>query len=172
MSDIANEHKQLKPRIRMDKDCKIQVRKKKLFEELTSVKLEYIENGICDAYIKFGKPSLEEVISNIQKKSDDELDRYQLLMNKLNKNNLIYDEKVSQYRRYIKMGGSLKKAIEDGQIEWFYLNMTNYIELLRLYKDEEKARAIALNIFLKKNKHNRYTKKIIKNEMTLKMILY
>lgn len=172
MSTI-NDDNPCKPKIRMDLEhnCKLQVRKRKLFEELSSVKLEYKENGICDAYIKFGKPSLEEVISNIQKRSDDELMRYQLLIYKLNKNNLIYDERVSYYKNYITMGGSLKKAIEEGQIEWFYLNMTNYSELLKIYKDEEKAQSIALTMYLKKNKPNRFTKKIYENEMCLSLCL-
>jgi hypothetical protein len=41
------------------------IRKKKLIDNLCENKLEYIKNGICDSYIKFGKPDLPIVIENI-----------------------------------------------------------------------------------------------------------
>ena len=42
------------------------IRKKKLIDNLCENKLEYIKNGICDSYIKFGKPDLPIVIENIE----------------------------------------------------------------------------------------------------------
>ena len=49
---------------------RVLLRKKQLFDQLTSNKLEYTGDGICDSFIKFGKPELNVVIEGVQKKTE------------------------------------------------------------------------------------------------------
>jgi hypothetical protein len=53
-----------------NKTNKILLRKRELFDQLSDKKLEYIKNGICDSYIKYGKPSLNDVINNIKTRTE------------------------------------------------------------------------------------------------------
>lgn len=161
--------KERKPRIRYDKNQKVLLRKKRLFDELNNERLEYRQNGICDAYIKFGKPSLEEVIDTVQKKSEKEMKRLRALIRKLKKEGEVYDDSISYYKQYIKNGGSLQRAVSEGIKERFYINKTNYLELLDKYRDDDKAQARALNQYIKKNGTDKYTEMIRNTEMTLRI---
>ena len=42
-------------------------RKKKLFKILKDSKLEYKKNSICDIYIKYGMPKINDVINILEK---------------------------------------------------------------------------------------------------------
>jgi len=151
------------------KNSKILLRKKELFDNLNDRKLEYVRNGICDSYIKFGTPSLEHVIDNIQTKTDVQSKRLMRLIKRLNKECEVYDENISYYRKYIKYGGDLDYTVEEGIKEWFYINKTNYLEFLKIYKDEDKAQAKAFNNYIKRNKPDKYTERIRKSELILRL---
>lgn len=157
-----------KPKIRMDRTYRLENRKTMLFNELNNVKLEYKQNGICDSYIKYGKPSLEEVIDDLTIKSNNQTDRLKLLVDKLALKNIKFDDRIEIFNNYVKNGGDLKKVIKEGEIEYWYWNKTEYPVLIEKY-NEDIAKNIALNKYIKKNGHNKYTNKIIKKEMTLSL---
>ena len=150
------------------KNNKILLRKKELFDHLNNNKLEYIKNGICDSYIKYGTPSLNDVINNIQIRSDVQTKRLTRLINRLKKKGEMYDENVSYYKKYVKYGGDIKHTIDEGIKEWFYINKTNYLELLKIYKEEDKAQSKAFNQYIKQYGPNKYTEKI-RSEMVLRL---
>jgi len=154
----------------IDRNNKIVLRKKQLFDHLSENKLEYISNGICDQYIKYGKPSLENVVDDIQNKTDRQTKRLLKLLKKLEKENEQYDPNNSYYQQYVKNGGNLDEIINEGIKEWFYVHKTNYPELLEIYKDEDKAQAQAFNNYVKQYGTDRYTERIRKSEMTV--VLY
>lgn len=151
------------------KNKKILLRKKELFDHLNDNKLEYIKNGICDSYIKYGTPSLNDVINNIQTKSEIQSKRLTRLIKRLKKEGEVYDENVSYYKKYVKYGGDISQTIEEGIKEWFYINKTNYLELLKTYKEEDKAQAKAFNQYIKQHGPDKYTEKIRRSEMVLRL---
>lgn len=161
----------LKPTIHYDSASKkkylLKIRKKKLFTELTNVKLEYKKYGVCDSYIKFGTPSLDEVIKGMQQKTEYETKRLRNLLEGLKHHGALYDDRISYYQKYIKYGGNLKKTIEDGEIEWFYLNKTNYLDLLKIYKNEDKAQSKALNKYIRECGIDQYIEKIREKDMKI-----
>jgi hypothetical protein len=158
------------PKIRYNKEYKIQVRKKKLFECLNDQKLEYKKNGICDQYIQFGKISLEEVVENIQKREEIEMTRLELLLRKLKKYGAVYDENNTYYRDYIKKGGDLEETVRNGEIEWFYTTKTDYLEFLKIHKNEEIAQTKALNQYIEQNGTDNMTNKIMKRDLTISFL--
>ena len=155
------------PIIKYAKNKKVLLRKKELFEHLNDEKLEYVKNGVCDSYIQYGTPCLKDVINNIQTKSEKEINRLQRLIRLLKKEGEDYDENNSYYKKYIKNGGDIKYTIDEGIKEWFYSNKTNYLELLKIYKDEDIAQAKAFNTYIKTNGTDKYTERIRQSEMVL-----
>jgi hypothetical protein len=162
---MENDNK--KPVVKMNKEYKMKVRKKQLFDRLNDTKNEYKKNGICDQYIKFGKMNVEDVIDKINDQNNEEMQRYNKLSKKLKKRGLKYDDKVQYYRDYIKKGGNIYDAIKDGEIEWFYLRKTDYSDLLKKYRNEELAQNKALQKYIVLNGRDEYVNKILKREMTV-----
>lgn len=155
--------------VRCAKNKKILLRKKELFDHLNDNKLEYVKNGICDSYIRYGTPSLDDVINNIQTKLDIKTKRMNMLIKRLKKAGEIFDETVSYYKHYIQYGGDIDYAIDEGIKEWFYINKTNYLELLQIHGDEEKAQTKAFNTYIKHHGPDKYTEKIQKSEICLRL---
>ena len=92
----------------------------------------------------------------------------------LEKRNLKYDSRVSYYREYVEQGTNLKTAISRGKKEWFLLNKTRYLKLLKIYKDEERAEHVAIERYLRKNGCDRQFKNHIgvRREFEMKIKLY
>ncbi|VBB17785.1 hypothetical protein YASMINEVIRUS_248 [Yasminevirus sp. GU-2018] len=155
--------------IKYEESGRILLRKKVLFEKLCDNKLEYVKDGVCDSFIKYGTPSLDTVIQDIQQKTDIKSKRLTRLLKRLRKEGEPYDEKVSYYAKYIKNGGDLDYHVSEGIKEWFYLNKTEYPELLKIYKDEDKAQAKAFNNYIKKNGTDKYTERIRQTEMVIRL---
>lgn len=155
-------------------DTNKSTRKKQLFDKLNSLKLTYIEGGVCDAYIKFGYPSLDQVVLEIQHITLQEEKRLNKLLIALKKHNLEYDPNVMYYKEYVEQGTCLKTAISEGAIEWFYLNKTDYLDILNKTLDEDKAREIALDRYIDKHGQDEYVKKYTKKtpSNTKKIMLY
>jgi len=153
---------------------KVRVRKKQLFDKLNSHKLTYVKGGICDSYIKYGYPSLDKVISDVQNLTDQEDQRLAKLLSHLKKRGLRYDSDVSYYREYIEQGTDLKTAIREGKREWFLLNRTPYSKYLEELRDEDRAEELAIDHYVRKHGYTRQLKKytgIIK-EFEMKIKLY
>jgi hypothetical protein len=144
---------------------KILLRKKRLFNVLTMSKLEYKKNGICDSYIKYGKPSLNDVVSTVQIKTNNKISRLNKLLKKLKEENELYDENITYYQEYIRNGGDLNYMVEEGIKEWFYKNKTDYPELLAKYKDEDVAMSFAYNnYYVKKYGFDKYIERVNNKE--------
>lgn len=166
MPEISNlDNEDHKVVVNCPKNSKILLRKKELFNQLDEKKLEYKKYGICDSYIKYGKPSLNDVIENIQTLTDKKLNRVLRLTKRLKKEDEIYDENISYYKNFINNGGDIEYTIQEGVKEWFYINKTNYLEFLNRYKDEDLAKAKAFNAYIRQYGYDKYTEKIRKTEM-------
>lgn len=151
----------IKPIVKNDRNQKIIVRKKQLMDRLDSQKLTYVRGGICDSFIKYGFPSLEKVISDVEEMTKQEEQRLMNLITELKKIELRYDSRVSYYKEYVEQGTHLKTAIREGKKEWFYINMTDYLELVDFYKDEDMALTIALDRYIDTHGYDEYVKKYI-----------
>lgn len=145
-------------------NSKIKVRKKRLISKLSDKKLKYTKNGICDMYIKYGKPSIDDVINDIENSNRKKQNRLLELLSRLNELELNYDNNNSYFRDYVNRGGDIEYAIDEGIMEWFYKNFTNYEDLLCKYKDEDRA------IFLSKINKSKI-KEINKSEQVFKLKL-
>lgn len=148
---------------------RVLIRKRELFNQLNNNKLEYTGGGICDAFIKFGTPSLNTVIQDVQKKTDVQMDRLTQLIKCLKKEGECYNENVSYYKQFIKNGGDINYYVEEGIKEWFYVNKTNYLEYLKFYKDVDRAQTKAFNEYVRKNGMDRYTERIRKADMVVRL---
>lgn len=156
--------------IRYEEDNeRILLRKRQLFDQLSDNKLEYTRNGICDSFIKFGTPSLNTVIEDVQKKSEVQTKRLKRLIRRLREEDEIYDEHVSYYERYIKNGGDLDYHVEEGIKEWFYINKTNYLKFLKIYKNQDLAQSKAFNEYIKTIGYDKYTERVRRSEMVLRL---
>jgi Zn-finger nucleic acid-binding protein len=131
--------------------------------------MEYKKNGICDAYIKFGYPELNDIVQTIQTKSEIEMSRLSKLLRRLRKEDEEYDENNTYYKKYIKDGGDINFIISEGIKEWFYIKKTNYLELLKLYKSEDIAQSKAYNQYIKQHGSDKYTERIRKTELVMRL---
>jgi len=121
------------------KTDKIILRKKKLIENLSENKLEYIKNGICDSYIKYGTPELNIVVENINTNTINKTNRLIELITKLKDHGHKYNENISYYQNYIRNGGDINYTINQGIKEEYYINDIEYNYYLNTYKDENIA---------------------------------
>lgn len=156
--------------IHYDEKDKILLRKRQLFDHLNDKKLEYKKNGICDSFIKYGTPALNIVINDVQRKTEIQIKRFNKLVERLHQEGEKYDDNIKYYRQYIKNGGDLEYHVEEGIKEWFYKNKTNYLELLKIYKDEDKAQIHAFNMYVRKHGSDKYIERIRKSEMVVRLL--
>ena len=133
-----------------DSHNKIRIRKKQLFDQLDTLQLTYVKGGICDSFIKYGYPSLDKVINDVQQSTTLEDRRLEKLVKNLEKRGLKYDSRVTYYREYVEQGTDICTAIREGKREWFLINKTAYLRLLTIFKDEERAEEKAIQRYLKK----------------------
>src|SRR5579872_2872269 len=156
--------------IRYEEDNeRVLLRKRQLFDQLSDNKLEYTRNGICDSFIKFGTPSLNTVIEDVQKKSEIQTKRLRKLLRRLKEEGEVYDERISYYKQYIKNGGDIDYYVEEGIKEWFYINKTNYLKFLKMYKNEDLSQTKAFNEYIKNVGYDKYTERIRRSEMVLRL---
>jgi len=142
--------------VRYEKSAQIiKVRKRQLFDKLNSEKLTYVKGGICDSFIKYGYPSLEDVIQDVQTMTYHEDLRLKVLIKQLEKRRLKYDGRVSYFRDYVEQGTDLKTTIREGKKEWFLINNTDYLRLLPVLEDEEDAEEEAIQRYIQKKGYNR-----------------
>jgi hypothetical protein len=145
---------------------KRQERKKLLLNKLKEMKMDYIKN-ICDSYIKFGTPNLDNVVKALYIKQTENNNKLCMLLDELRNRNLEYDDKVPSYQKYIKKGGDLNKIIENGELEKILIAETNYLSIIDDV-DSEIAREISLNTFYDKGKKSKLADKYVKSKNTLR----
>ena len=147
--------------VKNDKNQKIKVRRRQLFDSLNDYKLSYVKGGICDSYIKFGTPPLDRVISDVREMTDQENIRLNKLLKVISKKNVTFDMNIDYFREYIEQDTNFSTAVREGIKEWFYLNMTNYPKYLSKNKNEDVARKKALNDYIEKNGYDEQLKKYL-----------
>merc|ERR1711959_143807 len=143
------------PNVKLNKNIKVELRKKELFRHLNSNKLIY-KNSICDSYILYGTPSVYDVVDKLINKRENEENRRDKLINILDKYGIKYDKRILIFQKYIQYGGKIDDIIKAGCLELWYWNKTDYLNLLKSH-DDEVARNIAVNKYIKKNGHDEYT---------------
>jgi len=142
------------------------IRRDNLMKMLKEHKLEYIKNGICDAYIKYASPSLEDVLNILQEKRIEKRERMIVLLDKLKLLDIEYLDTVFAFKDYINNGGSIDEAIKEGNIEIFLMKETNYLELLKQHERED-AKEIALINYVSSGGNNETLLNVIKRTMTI-----
>ena len=154
---------------RTDKNKNIYLRRKTLMEKLESQKLTYIPNGICDSFVKFNYPSINVVVDKIESIEIKKSKRHMKLLKKIKEKNEEYDKNNFYYQQYIRNGGNIEYAITEGVKEWFYQHKTTYDKHLKQCKNQELAKANALNEYIKTNGADKYTKMIKASEIVLQL---
>ena len=113
--------KQNKKKLNADKLKKIKnEREHKLRMLFDYHKLEYKNYGDCYSYIHYGKPCLEDVLSNELKKVNEKFSRKMLLANKLSNLNIPLDESLQSCYEYINNlgSGTLNETVKNIEIEY------------------------------------------------------
>jgi len=141
-------------------------RKKKLFKTLKDYKLEYKKNSICDIYIKYGMPKIDDVIDILEKNNLKNISNLTILTNELTKLNLKYNKKLPSHYNFIKNGGNINKTIEIGEIEEIIIDSTNYLNYLKTYSKDE-ALDIACIEYLDQNGKNKIISNYLDKILTL-----
>lgn len=133
-------------------------RKQELISRLNKIKISYknFKDELYYQYVMTGKPDIETIIKHFIEKQNIENDRFCQLLEELKKLDLVYDNMVPSYKKYIKYGGNLKQIIKTGELEKMLIKETNYLSILSS-TDSDTARDIAIvNASKKTNKFNKY----------------
>lgn len=141
-------------------------RKKDLLSKIKLFKLQYIQNSICDGYIKYGFPNLDDVLEYLIKKQSEENNRLYELIHKLEQKNIEYDKDVPAFKKYIKCGGNIKEAIKNGELELLLVKNTNYLKLLEKY-DDITAKDLSLAKYINKGGNKDVALKYANHRTTL-----
>lgn len=135
------------------------LRKEKLEQSLAEYKLDVKPFGDCFTYIKYGYPKIEIVIKNEINKSIELSKRKRTLFKELQKFGLPYNETKNSICYDFVNGISnktLNDIINDAKIENFFINHTDYLELVKVYPDDiAKEKALA-NYISKTDESNRH----------------
>lgn len=109
-----------------------------LKEALAINKLEYKNYGDCFSFIHYGKPSLEEVLTNELKKANIKHNRRVLLASRLKEYNIELDESLKSCYNYVNNIGCnvIDEVIKAIEIEHFLKYKTNYDKLCKIYNQE------------------------------------
>lgn len=96
-------------------------------------KLEYKWYGDCYSYVMYGKPSLDQVISNELLKMQNKTTRKLRLSKRLFELGITLDESLISCYNYINKVGckSLDEIVRDVEIEHFFKKNTNCDELMK-----------------------------------------
>lgn len=140
-------------------------RKLNLISLLSQYNLSYIMYGICDGYVLYGVPNIDNVITTLLKQSKAESKRKTKLMRGLIKRGIGCDDmnKVTYFKEYIENNTKYETALEEGIKELFLIENTNYINYLYHFYDEEKAEKASLDEYYSKNKDDNEKISIIVN---------
>lgn len=145
MNDIKNNIKN------MNKKLKEEERKINLNKIMQERKLENTKPSLCKSYIKFEKPTLNELILCFEKEQNKKESRVFKLIKKLKENNMEYDEKIPVFENYIKDGGDLNAIVKDGKLEKTLIYNTKYEHYLK-HNSVSVARYLAAMEFVSSGK--------------------
>lgn len=128
-------------------------RLKVLVQRLSEYKLEYKPYGDCYLYVAYGYPDIETVVRNEINKSIELSRRKKILYKELQKFNLSYsDTQNSICYEFINgiTDKSINEVVNDAKIENFFINFTDYLDLRKVYDDDDVAKEKALANYIKK----------------------
>lgn len=109
-----------KKKIKMEnKKMVIENRRKELEQAFYDNKLEFRYLGDCYAYVNYGKPSIENILTNEFNKLEEQGQRRSLLAEMLNHHNIILDNNIE------------KNPIVDNYIKYSQGNMRNIINIIK-----------------------------------------
>jgi len=140
-----------KNNIRKEKSLKLkEERKNEIIKLFRNHKLKFKYIGDSYSYINYGKPSIEYILENEQKKIMKKNKRRIKLAKHLMKLNIPLDENIEACHNYINMIGclSLNETIKEIEIEHFLLENTNYKDIL-INNKKEKAQSLAFEEYMK-----------------------
>jgi len=140
------------------------LRKKKLFEKLNEQKLQYKKNSICDAFIKYGKPDIENVIHSIKKDNHIHNNKLFKLSEILQTHNIQYDSRIPIFEKYLsdKKGVvGVDDIVREYTLEKELIENTNFSDLIKT-KDYDDAKQICMI------KYNKTSKQTINQILTLR----
>lgn len=141
-------------------------RKNDLILILKEKKLQNVKSNLCNAYVKFGYPTLEYVVMDLEKKHNEKNNRLHFLIKKLKKIGKEYDEKIPAYNKYIKIGGNINKIIEESELEKQFVHNTKYLHYLE-HNDVGVARYLASIEFINQGKSNDLVNKYVTKKNTI-----
>jgi hypothetical protein len=145
------------------------IRKKEIESVLKEYKLENIKPSLCSSYIKYGIPSIENIVSIFQKEQNKKEKRLFNLIKELKKNGKEYDENIPMYETYIKEGGDILKIVRESELEKSLIYNTNYKHYLK-HNNVQTARYLATMEFINSGKHNDIIHKFASEKNTLDFI--
>jgi hypothetical protein len=149
-----------------EKELKRLERKCEIEKILRDYKLDNIKPSLCSAYIKFGFPKIEEIISIIKKEQNTKEERLFKLITELKDRGLKYDENVPVYEEYIKCGGDLEIVIKEGEFELLLIQNTKYKHYLK-HNSTQIARYLATIEFMNSDKKNDVINKFASKKNTI-----
>jgi hypothetical protein len=148
------------------KELKKAKRKQEIENILRDYKLDNIRPSLCSAYIKFGLPKIEEIISIFRNEQNTKEERLFKLITELKKRGLNYDENVPIYEEYIKYGGDLEIVIREGEFELLLVQNTKYKHYLK-HNNTQIARYLATIEFMNSGKKNDIINKFASKKNTI-----
>jgi hypothetical protein len=152
---------------KMCNECAKKLRENQVKNALNEYKLENIKPSLCKSFIKYGVPTLENIINLFKNEQNNKEKRLCKLINKLEKEGKDYDENIPSLEKYIKEGGDIKKIIEESNLERLLIYNTKYLHYLK-HNDIQTARYLATIEFVNSGKQNDIINNFISKKNTLK----
>lgn len=145
------------------------LREIKLMDKLQEEKLDYVSHSICDTFIRYGMPELNEVIDTLKKNTMTKSENLIKLSNELSKNNIQYDESIPRYANYVNSGKNLADTIYYGNIERIVIDKTNYLKYLKTESAED-ALDMACIEYIEREGHHPDITKYLEDITTIKFV--
>jgi len=124
------------------------------------------KTNLCNAYIKFGNPSIEHVLDDIHKNQSIINNRLYELIQALKNHGKEYDENLPIYKNYIKYGGNIDDVINECDLEKLFVYNTKYLHYLK-HNNLNVARYLSITEFINSGKKHELVQQFITNVNTI-----
>jgi hypothetical protein len=138
-----------------------------LMSVLRKQKIEYVNCTICNAYIRFGNPTIEKVVEHLKQLQYEKNTRMLTLLTELAKAGMLYDKNIPVYDKYVKNTCDISDVIKCAKLEQILIKCTKYLELIKKYGEDE-AKVIASRQYLNMGGKNKNVNNFIKSKITLR----
>ena len=128
-------------------------REKVLKKEFYENKLKLIKTQEVMSFIKYGTPSLDNVILSVIKIEINRSDNQNMLINKLNKLSINYDIDLPTFKLYTKGYDKrdINEIINDIEVEYILYKKTKYIKYRKIMNDQDAQEKAMLEYFSDNN---------------------